>query len=61
MTCACKGCTKRWISETSRCHSSCKEYKDCSYFNKQQKELLAKRKASFDSVGKVLFGNRRKC
>ena len=61
MTCPCKGCTKRWISETSRCHSSCKEYKEWSDFNKQQKDLLAKRKANFDSVGDVLFGHRRKC
>lgn len=60
MTCPCKGCTKRWVSGTSRCHSSCKEYKDWSDFNKQQKELLSNHKESLDSVESVLFGHRRK-
>lgn len=60
MKCPCKGCTRRWVSETSRCHSSCKEYKEWAEFTKQQKELLAERKAGFESIGKVLYGHRRK-
>lgn len=60
MTCPCKDCTKRWVSGTSRCHSSCKEYLDWSKVTQQHKELLAKRKADFDSTGDVLFGHRRK-
>lgn len=60
MTCPCKDCTKRWISGTSRCHSSCKEYKDWSNFNKQQNELLAKHKANKQSIGDVLYGHRNR-
>lgn len=60
MTCPCKGCTKRWVSETSRCHSSCVEYKDWYKLNRHKKETFAKSKAGFDSAGNVLFDHRRK-
>ena len=60
MICPCKGCTKRWVNDTTRCHSSCEEYKEWSELNNQQNELLAKRKARTESIGIVLYGHRRK-
>ncbi len=60
MVCPCKDCTKRWVTETTCCHSSCTEYKEWAEHNKRQSELLAKRKACTESIGKVLYGHRRR-
>lgn len=60
MNCPCKGCTKRWVSETSRCHSSCNEYKEWFRINRQQKRAYAKNKDGFIAAGNVLFAHYKK-
>lgn len=59
MNCPCKGCTKRWVSETSRCHASCTEYKEWAEFTKEKNADIAKRRAAIDSVSGVLIKYRR--
>lgn len=58
--CPCKDCTKRWVSSTSRCHASCKEYKEWSEFCKEQNSLIARQQMRTDSIGRVLYSHRRK-
>lgn len=60
MICPCKGCTKRWVSDTSRCHASCTEYKQWHKFVRDLNTKAAKTKAEEDFVSSVLFGHRRK-
>lgn len=60
MNCPCKGCTKRWVSETSRCHQTCTEYKEWAGYMKKRNLELSKQKDRTDSISSVLFGHRRK-
>ena len=60
MECPCKGCTTRWVTDTSRCHAHCDRYKEWSELTKRQKDLDAMHRASTESIGKVLFGHGRR-
>lgn len=60
MKCPCRGCTERWVSKTSRCHASCKKYKDWVEYVREQNGIIVKQQSKAESIGKVLYGHRRK-
>ena len=60
MNCPCNNCTKRWVSETSRCHVSCIEYKEWSSAKQAKNEARSKYNETRNQVGNVLFRHKKK-
>lgn len=34
----CHGCTKRWVTDDSNCHVTCKDYLDLKKYNEEMRE-----------------------
>lgn len=56
MKCPCKGCTDRWVSETSRCHAFCDKYKEWQRMVRAVNHIRSQHAITDDLVGGVLFG-----
>ena len=60
MSYVCKGCKKRFVNGTTRCHSTCKEYLDEKAEHDAMNEALKKEKRIQLDVMVTLLGENQK-
>lgn len=60
MICPCKDCTTRWVSNTTRCHSSCKRYQDWHDEVVAKNEYIRQKKKENQAIGKIIYSQLKK-
>ena len=58
MSYECKGCTKRFVNGTTRCHSTCKEYLDAKAERDAENEAMRKENQTYWDVMGTLLGKK---
>ena len=54
---SCKGCTERWVSETTNCHATCKNYLKEAQKNEEEREHIHKIKKRENDVAECTIAN----
>ena len=60
MVCPCKNCKDRWVTDTSRCHSTCPKYAEWKAYVDTLNHRSTAVKARNNRVGTVLYGRKNR-